>query len=393
MAIALEVAHTQEVGVKYGYRQGMKFTIIALCLPVLISSIVSVGELYKWIDKDGVVNVTDDPVKRVSVFFFNINSGLGDMKIEVIKTISLVLLITFLTLAIFTLESYPNDCKSPDGNIVFKNVREGMCPEGSEEVKNDESMKPKNVQTVDCKSIDGYIITNIRKGMCPKGYEEVEHEEPTQYRKPKLDESSTKERVATHPQKTAKNEILEQARKEKPSVEETKKVSEKDKGGKNVVSFGVVIIVLIILALHGYFKFNQENEKERRLRALKLSDIDNMDGHEFEHYVGKLLEHQGFKAEVTKGSGDLGVDVIAQKNELKYAVQVKRYNEPVSRRAVSDAVAGKYHYGCNKAMVVTTSHFTEGAKELAQSTECKLVDRDTLAEWILDFQNSNKNIS
>ena len=72
MAIALEVAHTQEVGVQYGYMQGMKFTIIALSLAVLISPIASVGELYKWIDKDGVVNVTDDPVKRVSVFFLMI---------------------------------------------------------------------------------------------------------------------------------------------------------------------------------------------------------------------------------------------------------------------------------------------------------------------------------
>ena len=314
------------------------------------------------------------------------------MKIEVIKTISLVLLITFLTLAIFTLESYPNDCKSPDGNIVFKNVREGMCPEGSEEVKNDESIKPKNIQTVDCKRIDGYIIKNIRKGLCPKGYEEVEHEERTQYRKPKLDESGTKERVATHPQKTAKNKILEQAIKEKPSVEETEKVSKKIKNWKHVVTY-FVIIMLIIYALGGYHKFKQKKEKERRLRAIKLSDIDNMDGIEFEHYISRLLKHREFKAEVTKASGDLGVDVIAQKNDLKYAVQIKRYNEPVSRRAVSDAVAGKYHYGCNAAMVVTNNYFTEGAKELAQSTGCELVDRETLTEWILDFQNSNKNIS
>jgi len=146
----------------------------------------------------------------------------------------------------------------------------------------------------------------------------------------------------------------------------------------------VVIGIIVALVIAG-IAFNVI-EEEKRVRALKLADIDNMDGIEFEHYVGKLLTHRGFQVEVTKASGDFGVDVIAQKSELKYAVQVKRYSKPVSRRAVSDAVAGKEHFGCNAAMVVTNNYFTDGAIELAQSTGCELINRDTLAKWILDFQ-------
>jgi restriction system protein len=111
-----------------------------------------------------------------------------------------------------------------------------------------------------------------------------------------------------------------------------------------------------------------------------------MDGIQFEHYVAKLLTYQGFHTEVTSGSGDLGVDIIATKSPQKYAIQVKRQYANVSRRAVSDAVGAKRHYGCNETMVITNSYFTAGAKILAESNSCRLVDRDELTDWIFAFQ-------
>ena len=125
-------------------------------------------------------------------------------------------------------------------------------------------------------------------------------------------------------------------------------------------------------------------EEERRFRALELADVDNMSSGEFEQYVGKLMKRRGYKTKVIGKAGDMGVDVVAQNGAKKYAVQVKRYNQPVSRRAVSDAVAGKEHYGCSAAMVVTNNYFTKGAMDLARSTKCQLIDRDTLADWIAD---------
>ena len=67
--ITLEFVYKQRVRVQYGYMQGIKSILITTCLVVLMSPILFAGEVYKWIDKDGVVHVTDDPVKRVSVFF------------------------------------------------------------------------------------------------------------------------------------------------------------------------------------------------------------------------------------------------------------------------------------------------------------------------------------
>jgi restriction system protein len=145
-------------------------------------------------------------------------------------------------------------------------------------------------------------------------------------------------------------------------------------------------ILMIGLLIWGIVSIIQARVRERRLRALQLADIDNMTGIQFEHYVAKLLTHQGYKAQVTVASRDFGIDVIAQKQAVKYAIQVKRQVKNISRRAVSDAVAGKFHYNCTSAMVVTNVFFTSGAQELAKSTGCRLVDRDELAKWILAFQ-------
>lgn len=123
-----------------------------------------------------------------------------------------------------------------------------------------------------------------------------------------------------------------------------------------------------------------------RLRRRDLADVDAMDGPSFEHFVAGLLARRGFHVEHTGGSGDLGVDLIVRQGYTSWAVQVKRYDGPVSRRAVSDAVAGKAHYGCNDAMVVTNSTFTEGARRLARSNGCELVDRYTLARWMRETQ-------
>lgn len=146
---------------------------------------------------------------------------------------------------------------------------------------------------------------------------------------------------------------------------------------------GAFIIIVFII------QQNQKAESDALQRAFTLSDVDNMDGIAFEHYVANLLRSEGYsKVEVSKASGDFGVDITASKSSLRYAIQVKRYSGTVSRRAVSDAVAGKGHYSCDSAMVITNSYLSKQSKEFAASVRCEIVDRDILGEWILRFQAS-----
>ncbi len=146
-----------------------------------------------------------------------------------------------------------------------------------------------------------------------------------------------------------------------------------------LVAYALIIIAFVIL--------NRRTLHINAFRALQLADVDQMTGTRFEELIEALLTQQGYRVRHTGQSGDLGVDLVAVRPPEKIAVQCKRQSEPVSRRAVSDAFAGMRHYGCNRAMVVTNSAFSPGARELARSTGCVLVDREMLGRWILAFQN------
>lgn len=160
--------------------------------------------------------------------------------------------------------------------------------------------------------------------------------------------------------------------------------------GKMGIEAKVFTVLFSSLVIFGYF-FLERRKKQirmRRLRALRLSNIDSMSGLQFEQYIAEILRHKGYKrVTVTKGSGDFGVDILAEKDGVKYAIQVKRHSKPVSRRAISDAIGGLKHYQCQAAMVVTNNYFTRDAITLAKSNACQLIDRDLLGIWIVEFQS------
>jgi len=119
-----------------------------------------------------------------------------------------------------------------------------------------------------------------------------------------------------------------------------------------------------------------------------LPNINSMNGWQFEHYVARLLEHQGFKTRVTPGSGDWGVDVIAERGKVRYAVQVKRWSNAVGDSAVFEVDLGKGMYKCTDTIVITNSTFTASAIRLAESKHCWLVDGATLRTWMWSFHTS-----
>ncbi|MFC3179359.1 restriction endonuclease [Cypionkella sinensis] len=67
-----------------------------------------------------------------------------------------------------------------------------------------------------------------------------------------------------------------------------------------------------------------------------------LNGHEFEHWVAAKLKFYGWKAEVTRGSGDQGVDVIAVRLGKQVGIQCKRFSGSVGNGAVQEAIAGKH---------------------------------------------------
>lgn len=102
--------------------------------------------------------------------------------------------------------------------------------------------------------------------------------------------------------------------------------------------------------------------------------MNNRRGYVFEEVVARELEKQGYQVELTPKSRDFGVDIIARKGGRKIAIQVKNTKKPVGVKAVQEVVAGKRHYKCNEAWVVSKSGFTKNAVELARDNKVELVD-------------------
>lgn len=109
-------------------------------------------------------------------------------------------------------------------------------------------------------------------------------------------------------------------------------------------------------------------------------DLDGIpdDAFQFEHWVASGLKKFGWHAHATQGGGDQGVDVIATKNEITWAIQCKLYSQPVGNKAVQEAFSGAKHYKANRAAVLTNAGYTKSARELAASTGVRLLSPEDI---------------
>lgn len=134
--------------------------------------------------------------------------------------------------------------------------------------------------------------------------------------------------------------------------------------------------ILFVIFIFSLFFFILKNIRKK----YTIEQLDLMEGHAFEYACADILKINGFKnVEVTKGSGDYGVDILARKGVDYYAIQCKRYKNKLDNSPVQEVVSGKVHYNCNKAAVMTNSYLTDAAKLLAYENDVEIWDRDILA--------------
>lgn len=108
-------------------------------------------------------------------------------------------------------------------------------------------------------------------------------------------------------------------------------------------------------------------------------ELDTMDGLDFEYYCADLLAADGFvDVKVTRSSGDYGVDILAEKDGVTYAIQCKRYTGLVGVKAVQEAYAGRDYYDRMVGAVLTNQYFTKPAVQAARKLKILLWDRDYL---------------
>ena len=137
-----------------------------------------------------------------------------------------------------------------------------------------------------------------------------------------------------------------------------------------VLCIAILLIMVLLVWLFRKFLWRGRRRSDR---------FEDMEGHEFEYFCAKLLKDSGFiDVEVTKGSGDYGVDILAEKDGVTYAVQCKCYTDAVGVKAVQEAYAGRDYYDRMVGAVMTNQYFTAPAVQAAKKLKILLWDRGYL---------------
>jgi HJR/Mrr/RecB family endonuclease len=103
-----------------------------------------------------------------------------------------------------------------------------------------------------------------------------------------------------------------------------------------------------------------------------------------------LLEHffasKGYRVARIGGRGDLGADLLLNDAHGRMIVQARRWTGLVRHEAVQNAVAAMARYGAARALVVTSSDYSEQAVTVANSNGVTLWNRATLATELTVFR-------
>lgn len=115
-------------------------------------------------------------------------------------------------------------------------------------------------------------------------------------------------------------------------------------------------------------------DRVSRKRINTTSEYDpNMSGIEFEIFCLEIFRKEGWEISITKTSGDQGVDLIAEKDNIKIGIQCKKYSGPVGNKAVQEIKTGLEYYGLHRGIVVSNNRFTESAIKLANANKIELL--------------------
>ena len=144
---------------------------------------------------------------------------------------------------------------------------------------------------------------------------------------------------------------------------------------------------------------NKHSELYKKVKDLEKQIIArqnfwiNMEGLEFETYICDIFIKLGYYSNVTKATRDEGADIIAKKDNIRYAIQCKNYKEPVGNHAIQEVFSAKTIYNCDKAIVISNSTFTNQAISQASKLNVILIDRNALIQLLHEtFKSDFSNI-
>ncbi len=127
---------------------------------------------------------------------------------------------------------------------------------------------------------------------------------------------------------------------------------------------------------------------ERYHRFRRIEEVDEMTGLQFEEFAARLFEKAGYLDVARTPINDQGADIICSSPDgRKVVVQAKRWHgKKVGNGGIQEVLAAMLYYAADRAVVITTSRFTESARALAaKDNRITLIDRRGLVEMIEQY--------
>lgn len=100
---------------------------------------------------------------------------------------------------------------------------------------------------------------------------------------------------------------------------------------------------------------------------------------QFEFLAGEYLKQEGFETEVTRGVADWGVDVFAEKDGKRYAVQAKMYGDcktKVTRSMMMELYGVMHYFDCQRAMLIYNGGIMPDAVKVANKLGIQMIYLD-----------------
>jgi curved DNA-binding protein CbpA len=159
--------------------------------------------------------------------------------------------------------------------------------------------------------------------------------------------------------------------------------------GLVLADVGIALVVLGVAALviAGLVGLGSRGVKEREaFRRSGMTAVDAMSGRQFETLLEHLFANKGYRVARIGGRGGSGADLLVNDAQGRMVVHARRLSRIVNQDVVRHAVASMNHYGAARALVVTSSDYSEHAVTVANSNGVTLWNRATLAAELTAFR-------
>ncbi|MCS5706904.1 restriction endonuclease [Synechococcus sp. FGCU-3] len=146
----------------------------------------------------------------------------------------------------------------------------------------------------------------------------------------------------------------------------------------------------VLLEQHSASELVKSNDDIRRRILAKIDEVATENefsnhalpsiatGEEYELFCERELIQCGWDVKRTPTSGDHGIDLIAERGEIRICLQCKYYSSKVGNSAVQEASAGCQHYQGTHTGVVSNNSFTKAAISLAETNMVLLLHHTDL---------------